>query len=55
MIKMKKYNGIIIKTPKIPRWMSATDFLQVRVDIVDGITKKRLGKIPLKDLVRKVR
>ncbi len=52
---LRAYNGLIVKLPKMPKWISASDLLHANVDVIDNKSKKRLGRMPLKDLIRKVK
>ncbi len=54
MINMKRYNGLLIKIPNVSEWIPASELLKVRVDIIDNQSKKRLGRMRLKDLIIKV-
>ena len=53
---MKKRHELIVKLPSLPSsWVTVGELLQLRVDIVDTVDRRSIGKMALSDLIKKVR
>ncbi len=53
---MRKRADLIVKVPPVPGgWMDLDTLMSLKVDIKDTRIDRKLGQIPLKDLINKSR
>ena len=53
---MTKQGNLIVKFPKhIENWIGVDELRQIRVDVVDTVEKRSIGRISLGDLLHKTR
>jgi hypothetical protein len=53
---IKRRNDLIVKFPKhIENWIGVDELRQIRVDVVDPLEGRSIGRISLADLLHKTR